>query len=116
MTQEDQILALFEQYFKTANQSEIQNDVDYINSLGAKGVSYEDYIEVLNKVTSLNLKETGLCDDIAYADLFNDLISPIKMDDLNSFTVINDSICIQFNKSHETSDWAFGLGNLGMAA
>jgi hypothetical protein len=116
MGQEDQILALFEQYFKTADHSEIQNDINYINSLGSNGISYEDYIEVLNKVTSLNLKETGLCDDIAYADLFNDLISPIKMDDLDSFTVINDSIRIQFNKSHETSKWDFSLGNLGMAA
>ena len=52
----------------------------------------------------------------ALCDLFNSLISSIKMDDLDSFTVISNSIYIKFDKSHKASDWAFGLGNLGMAA
>jgi hypothetical protein len=116
MKQEDKILALFDKYFETVDQSEICNDIKYIKSLGSGGVSFEEYIEILNKVTSLTLKETGLCDDIAYADLFKNLISPIQMDDLDSFKIINSSINIEFDKSHKSSDWANNLENLGMAA
>ena len=66
MTQEEQILNLFDEYFKNTPKSEIEKDVKSISGLGTDGISFEDYVAVLNKVTSFSLIETGICDDIAF--------------------------------------------------
>ena len=79
MKSEDEILKMFDAYFENASIEEINKEVALINNLGFEGVTFEEYLSGLNNVTAYNLKETGICDDIAYADLFNHLINPIEM-------------------------------------
>jgi len=79
MNNEDKILELFDNYFRSAPSEEVEKDLAYINSIGFEGISFEEYVGILNTSTSFNLKEIGLCDDIAFADLFNNSICPIEM-------------------------------------
>jgi hypothetical protein len=96
MDAEEKILQLFEQYFATATDEEIKADVDYINGLGNAGIAFEDYLDTLNHATAYSLIETGLCDDIAYADLFNNTISQVEMDNFNTITVLDSFVQISF--------------------
>lgn len=116
MTHEEQILALFDRYFKEASKGEIENDTKFIQNLGTEGISYEQYIDALNKVTSFNLADTGICDDVAYSDFFKKLISPIKMDDLMQMKMV-ESIKLRFQQNtdyHPVS--GVGEENYAMAA
>jgi hypothetical protein len=79
MNFEDKILGLFDDYFKSAPKEEIERDIAYINSIGMNGVSFEEYITILNSATSYNLRDAGICDDIAFADLFNKTIRGVEM-------------------------------------
>jgi hypothetical protein len=79
MNFEDKILALFDDYFQSTPKDEIEKDVAYANSIGFNGVSFEQYLSILNTATSYNLRDTGICDDIAFADMFNNSIKQITM-------------------------------------
>ena len=79
MNSEDKILDLFDDYFKSASKEEIENDVAYINGIGTNGVTLEQYLTILNSATSYNLSDNGICDDIAFADLFNNTIKKVQM-------------------------------------
>ena len=58
MTNEEKILELFENYFSNASTLELNEDVAQINVLGNEGVTFEEYVEHLNNVTSSdNLKQ-----------------------------------------------------------
>lgn len=99
MTQEDNILALFDQYFAKADKKEIENDVAYINSLGTEGISFEQYLENLDAITAFPLAETGVCDDIAYSDYYNNLISAVSMDDFSDFKTVKESFQFESNQT-----------------
>lgn len=99
MTQEDNILSLFEQYFATADKQEIQKDVAYVNSLGKDGISFEQYLENLDSITAFPIAETGVCDDIAYSDYYTNLISAVSMDDFHNFKTIEESLQVESNQS-----------------
>jgi hypothetical protein len=106
MKAEDKILELFDEYFETADETEIETDIKYVNSLGTNGVSFEEYIEILNEVTSLSLKETGLCDDILYSKDYNKLISEIQMDDIKAVTILSTEIKVQPENFQRSFNWA----------
>jgi hypothetical protein len=57
MTHEESILSLFDQYFSNADKQEIQKDVEYINSLGKDGVTFEQYLENLDSITAFPTKD-----------------------------------------------------------
>ena len=97
MKQEEDILALFDQYFKVAQEDQILEDIGFVNSLGKQGVSFEEYLQNLNAIAAIPLAETGICDDIAYRDIYNSLISSISMDDYHRFQTIES---IHFESSH----------------
>lgn len=118
MSPEDEILQLLEEYFKNATQDEIKKDVDYINSLGTTGVTFDEYLNALNRVTSYSLLETGVCDDIAFADFFNKSISPIQMDELDKITLVETTkIPCNSNQLYSvTHSIRAGESNYAMAA
>ena len=89
MTQEEKILALFDEYFENAPKEEIQKDVEYIDSLGKDGISFELYLETLNQATSSIIAQNGVCDDIAFADLFNNSIERVDMGNMDSLDFIS---------------------------
>lgn len=89
MSEEDKILALMDQYFENTDPKQLTEDLKFVNSLGADGVSFEEYLDILNDVTSVELAKNGICDDIAYMDLFSNLISGISMDDFNNIQTIS---------------------------
>lgn len=97
MNNEENILALLDQYFEAADKKEILADMNFVNSLGKQGVSFEEYLQNLNAIAAIPLAETGICDDIAYRDLYNSLISPISMDDYNRFQTIES---VYFESAH----------------
>jgi hypothetical protein len=98
MKSEEEILRLFDNYFENAPIEEINKDLSYINNIGFDGVTFEEYVSILNNDTSYNLKEAGICDDIAFSDLFNHLINPIFMGNNR----INDIIqCIKISYPEE---------------
>lgn len=90
MTEEENILNAWEEHFRSLSAKEIAEDIEKVNSIGSIGVSYEDYLYILNTVTSHSLAETGLCDDIAFADFFNRTIIGVEMGKSNTFTIIKD--------------------------
>lgn len=110
MTEEEKILRAWDEHFQKLSLEEIEKDIEIINSIGPVGVSYEDYLHILNTVTSLTLTETGLCDDIAFADFFNRSIMDVQMDNSHSFTLIeitgtdnkftSESICVIAGESN----------------
>lgn len=103
MTSEETILALFDQYFAKADNVELQEDVNYINSLGKDGVTFEQYLENLDSITAFPLAETGVCDDIAYSDYYNNLIAAVSMDDFHYFQLIECSCNVEFEHSSFTA-------------
>ena len=94
MNFEDKILELFDDYFKSAPREEIERDVSYINSIGMNGVSFEEYVTILNGATSYNLYDNGICDDIAFADMFNNSIQKIQMGELQDIKIGENPISI----------------------
>jgi hypothetical protein len=100
MNFEDKILDLFDEYFRSAPKEEIENDVNYINSIGMNGVSYEEYLTILNGATSYNLRDNGICDDIAFADLFNSTICQIQMGELQDIRIGEEPIVIKWKPSN----------------
>ena len=94
---EDNILDLFEDYFKSASKEEIESDVAYINSIGINGVSFEEYVTTLNTATAYYLRDNGICDDIAFADMFNNSIQRIQMGDLNEIKLGEKPIAIPYD-------------------
>ena len=46
--EEQKILDLMDQYFATASKEEIARDVEYINSLGTNGITFEQYLTDLS--------------------------------------------------------------------
>lgn len=99
MSHEESILALFDQYFSKADKQEIQEDVNYVNSLGKDGVTFEQYLENLDSITAFPIAETGVCDDIAYSDYYNNLIAAVSMDDFNDFQIIESRYEVEFEHS-----------------
>jgi hypothetical protein len=97
MKSEEEILRLFDSYFENTPLEEINKDLSYINNIGFDGVTFEEYVSILNNDTSYNLKETGICDDIKYSDLFNALINPIFMGN-NNFSDVIQCIKITYPK------------------
>lgn len=112
MTQEETILLLFDQYFATAGKDELREDVEFINSLGKEGVTFEQYLENLDSITAFHLAETGVCDDIAYSDYYNSLIAAVSMDDFNQFQIIQATYNFEFAHSSFTA----GENTYSMAA
>lgn len=112
MTPEEEILALFDKYFENAPKSELEKDARAISKLGLTGLSFEQYIDALNKVTSFNLADTGICDDIAFSDFFNDSISMVKMGN-SKFAKTIESIDLAFSLTDHIS---VGESNYAMAA
>jgi|GEM_PF-2319429 hypothetical protein len=111
MSNEQNILTLFDQYFEVADKNEILEDIGFVNSLGKQGMSFEEYLQNLNAIAAIPLAETGICDDIAYRDLYNSLISPISMDDYSRFQTIES---IYFQSVH--SDYIASENTYPMAA
>ncbi len=111
MIQEENILALFDQYFEVADKNQILDDINFINSLGKQGISYEEYLQNLNAIAAIPLAETGICDDIAYKDLYNSLISLISMGDYKRFQTIES---VKFESIH--SDYLASENTYSMAA
>jgi len=83
-----------EDYFNSAPQSEIEADVHFVNSIGPKGVSFERYVEGLNDVAVSNLLQSGVIDDIAYSDYFNNSIQDVQMGNLNELIVLQERIIV----------------------
>lgn len=79
MNTEEKILDLFDDYFKSASAEEIARDVAFVNSIGTNGITLEEYLDNLNHSTSYTLVDNGICDDIAFADMFNNAIQKIQM-------------------------------------
>lgn len=113
MNQEHDILKSLDDYFRSVSRSEIETDVSYINSLGSLGVSYDDYLQNLNTITSLNLVEIGVCDDVAYADLFNSTILTVKMDDTSKVKLAEPLIVGAYKPAFEVKA---GESNYALAA
>jgi hypothetical protein len=99
MSQEDSILSLFDQYFSNADKQQISEDVDYVNSLGKDGVTFEQYLENLDSITAFPIAGTGVCDDIAYSDYYNNLIAAVSMDDFDDFQIIESNCYVEFEHS-----------------
>ena len=99
MNQEEKILSLFDQYFKETDLNKILGDYNYVNSLGGVGITFEEYLENLNSVTAYPLAQSGICDDIAYSDFYNDLFEQIVMGDYTKFQTITVS-AFDFNQSY----------------
>lgn len=99
MTQEDTILALFDEYFATADKNEIERDVKFVNSIGKEGITFEQYLENLDSITAFPIAETGVCDDIAYSDYYNNLIAAVSMDNFSEFTTVKESFEFESNQS-----------------
>lgn len=110
MNFEDKILGLFDDYFKSAPKEEIQKDVDYINSIGMNGVSFEEYVNILNSATAYNLRDNGICDDIAFADMFNNSIQRIQMGELSEIKLGEEPLSIPCNLANN------GLTTYALAA
>lgn len=99
MTQEEIILSLFDQYFASADKKQIERDLAYVNSIGKEGITFEQYLENLDSITAFPIAETGICDDIAYSDYYNNLISAISMDDFSVFRTVNQSFQFESDQS-----------------
>lgn len=100
MTEDEKILALMDQYFDTTDPKQLADDLKYVNSLGSEGVTFDEYLDILNDVTSFELAENGICDDIAYSDYFNKSIMPVMMDKVGIPTTLN---LIEVLTSYKTS-------------
>lgn len=98
MFNDEEILNLFDNYFQNAPKEEIEKDVNYIRSLGFEGVTFDEYVNILNNVTSLSLNEAGICDDITYSDFFNKLIGRIDMGNDESIQVVSNLLRIPCSK------------------
>jgi hypothetical protein len=111
MSEEEKILALMDQYFEKTDSKQLNEDLKFITNLGADGVTFEEYLDILNDVTSVELAENGICDDIAYVDLFRSLMSKISMDDCNKIQTVSP---FHFESLH--SGFRASENNYAMAA
>ena len=100
-----------DQYFENTDPMQLNEDLKFVTNLGADGVTFEEYLDILNDVTSVELAENGICDDIAYMDLFRNLISKISMDDCNEIQTVSP---FHFKSSH--SGYIASENNYAMAA
>jgi len=60
MNEDEKILALMDQYFDTTEPEQLADDLKYVDSLGSEGVSFDEYLDILNDVTSFELDENGI--------------------------------------------------------
>jgi hypothetical protein len=107
MNQEENILALFDQYFKNAEEKQLLEDINYVDSLGKVGVSFEEYLGNLNALAAIPLVETGICDDIAFGDLYKSLISVIAMGDFSKPQTIASIHIESSHSSYQASESAY---------
>jgi hypothetical protein len=85
MNELNTILQSLDNYFERASPKEIEEDLRKVNDLKHEGVTFEEYIQTLNLVSASNIIEVGVCDDIAFADLFNESILNVRMGDISQF-------------------------------
>jgi len=117
MNNEEDILKAWDDHFSKLSPEEIEKDVEIINGIGTVGVSYEEYLHILNTVTSYSLVETGLCDDIAFADFFNNSIECVTMGDLVSYEILPIvRVLASQTITNESIDVIAGESNYAMAA
>ena len=116
MTEGEKILGFLDEYFSTASQEEIESDIALVNKLiGSNGISFDGYLENLNEATAYSLVETGLCDDIAYADLFNNSIRPVQMGE-SIVTVLLQEVKIPSPLNTQNISLKAGESSYAMAA
>ncbi len=109
MSQDHPILTLIDEYFARAAKDEINNDVEYINSIGKEGVSFEQYLQNLDSITAFPIAEIGVCDDIAYSDYYNNLIAVVSMDDFSKFRIVTSIIIDNTQPAFSTSENTYSI-------
>jgi len=100
----NEILDLFDVYFDNVSSTELENDKKFVESQGFNGISFDEYLNILNTSTSIDSNPLGICDDIAYSDLYNKLIGKIEMGTAELRTINETLIETSLNNEFENDE------------
>jgi hypothetical protein len=115
MNHEDQILALLDEYFRTAPKSEIENDAKFIDGLGAHGISFEEYLRSLSGLNQFFKAPDVIFDDVVCIDDYSKSIRSILMENGNGIVFLKKYIQVGFRDSNFATSKA-GESNYAMVA
>lgn len=79
MTEQDDILKRFDEYFLNTPKAEIDNTVAIVNSLGFEGISVDDYFDQLNSSTSFDIINEEMCADMELTPFYNKMFLLVSM-------------------------------------